>query len=166
MKNSRLALCLILTLCLSPALGQAQQAPPIPKPLAERVNLATHVFVGRAQRVRVRKLVGGKLRKVQPVPAHTDYTSNVVFEIEVIVDEVLFPDKWKPSETIKLIYGGGIFSVNDTRKKLLAEKLVYLTRIVSFGGQAYFSASYGWNLVETFSKKSEVEALLNQRVAR
>jgi len=166
MKSLRLVLYLILTLCLSPALGNAQQAPPVPKPLAERVNLATHVFVGRAQRVRLRKLVGGKLRKVKPVPDHTDYTSDVVFEIEVIVDEVLFPGKWKPSATIKLIYGGGMFSVSDTRKTLLGEKLVYLTRIVSFGGQAYFSASYGWNLVETFSKKGEVEALLNQRVAR
>ena len=114
----------------------------------------------------MRKLVGGKLRKVQPVPAHTDYTSDVVFEIEVIVDEVLFPGKWKPSKTIKLIYGGGIFSVNDTRKALVAQKLVYLTRIVSFGGQAYYSASYGWDLVETLSKKGEVEALFNQCVAR
>ena len=81
-------------------------------------------------RVRVRKLVGGKLRKVQPVPAHTDYTSYVVFEIEVIVDEALYSlVNGSRRKTIKLIYGGGIFSVNDTRKALVAQKLVYLTRL-------------------------------------
>ena len=137
-----------------------------PDTAAERVNLATHVFVGRAQTLQVRKLVGGKLSKVQPEPDSTGINTDLVFEFRVLVDEVLFPAQWKPEQTIRIIYGGGAFSTRDSRKAFVTEHFIYLTRVESLGGQAYFSASYPWHLVEQLGKREEVEAALEKRVTR
>jgi len=164
MKSLRVVPHLVLTLCFSPVFCKAQ-SPPVPLPLVERVNLATHVFVGRAKRLRVRKLVGGRLFKVNAEPASTGINTGLVFELEVIVEEVLFPNKWKPSKMIKIIYGGGAFSIADSRKAFLAGEFVYLTRAASFGGQTYFVPSYALSLVEELSKKEEVLAVLRKRAA-
>ena len=103
MKRLLLILSLALTLSLPFASSRADK-PPFPKPLAERVNLATHVFVGRAKRVRA---VDRQGRVLKPEPAHTGNASGVIVELEVEVEEVMFPTAWKPLKRLKVYFGGG-----------------------------------------------------------
>src|SRR6188474_3414652 len=79
---------MLIGLCSSVVPSFAQK-PPTPKPLAERVDLATHVFVGKAKIVRACELVDGSLREVVPEPAYTG--PGVVLELEVNVEEQIFP---------------------------------------------------------------------------
>jgi hypothetical protein len=149
----------VLSLCLPPVYGEK---PPLPKPLAERVNLATHVFVGRAKSVRVVELVDGRLVRVNPEPANT--STGVALELEVEVQEVLFPATWGPPRTVKVIYSHGIVSVKELRDSFLAGSFVYLTRIGFVDGQTHFFASYPWYLVEGLGKREEIKSILEKRV--
>src|SRR3954451_16632521 len=94
-----LLMVVILSLSLPPVYAEK---PPLPKPLAERVNLATHVFVGRAKRVRVVEVVDGRLVSVKPEPTNT--STGVALELEVEVQEVLFPATWESARTVNIIY--------------------------------------------------------------
>ena len=161
MKRLLLTLLLALTLILPVASSRAD-SPPVPKPLAERVNLASHVFVGRAKRVRA---VDRRGRLLKPEPTHTGTASGVMVELEVEVEEVMFPAAWKPLKRVKLYFGGGIFSIKEMRQGFLAKSYVYLVREYSDKGQSWLSASYPWYLVEELAKKEEIRRVLDQRLA-
>ena len=163
MKKLTATLLLVLTssLFLQPVYAEK---PPLAKSLAERVDLATHVFVGRAKRVRVMQVVNGRLMRLTPEPDHTG--PGVVLELEVNVQEVLSPGKWVPPRVTKVMYGGGIFEIKRLRERFLAGSLVYLTREKSFAGQTYYFASYPWHLVEGLDKREEIRSIIEKRVAR
>jgi hypothetical protein len=154
-----LLMLVFLSLSLPPVYAEK---PPLPKPLAERVNLATHVFVGRAKSVRVVEVVDGRLVGVKPEPTNT--STGEALELEVEVQEVLFPATWEPARTIKITYSHGIVSVKELRESILAGSFVYLTRIGSFDGETHFFASYPWHLVEGLGKREEIKSILEKRV--
>jgi len=163
MKKLPVTLLIVLTLILSLRAIHAEKPPP-PKSLAERVNMTTHVFVGKAKRVRVMELVDGRLVRVTPEPNNTG--PGVVLELEVEIQEVLFPKTWKPPRVAKTIYSGGIVEIKKVREAFLAEGFVYLTREVSFNGQAYYVASYPWHLEEELDKREEIKSILERHVTR
>lgn len=165
MKKSLITLFLIATFYLTAATSLADHPPP-PKSLAERVNLATHVFIGKAKGMRAVKVVRGKIQRVRPEPMHTGTASGVSVELDVEVQEAMFPTSWKPPRTVKVYFGGGIFSIKEMRKGFLANRYVYLTRINSLNGKTIFGASYPWHLVESLDKRGEIMAVLEKRVTR
>lgn len=133
--------------------------PPLPpRPLAVRVQAATHIFVGVAQKLTV--MSDG--REVKPEPkilAHHQYVM-----LGVQVDEALTPVGWKPRELIKVPYGGGMFEVESLRLGFLGKKHIYLTRI-NFQGHngPYFDSTYSYFLVESLDKKEEILALVKPK---
>jgi len=154
---------LLFTSCLLPALSFAEKPPP-PKPLAERVNLSTRVFIGRAKRVQACKVIAGKIQEITPEPSHT--SPGIVLEIEATVEETLYPLGGQEPQTVTIIYAPGIIPIGEVRKALLAEDFVYLTRLQLFGADAFLIPSYPWHLVERLSAKAEIVAALKKRTPR
>ena len=155
---------LIFTLCLAGTSTFADK-PPLPKkPLSERVNLATHVFIGKAKSLRAVREVAGTMQELKPEPTHTGTASGVMVELDVEVQEVMFPASWNPSVTVKVYFGGGIFSIEKLREYFLANEYVYLTKDVSLNGERLFIPSYPWSLTEGLDKKQEIIAVLEKRV--
>ena len=118
MKN-KLVLSLLI-LCLVTVSGLAD-TPPFPMSLSKRVNSATHIFVGKAKNVTVVRYADvktGKVEKVKPEPKVSGSASGVFFEIEVEIQEVLYPLSWKPSKIVKVHYRGGRFSIEEYRKSI------------------------------------------------
>ena len=129
--------------------------PPPPSSLQERVQRASHIFVGVAEHLRVIDRETGK--EVSPEPKSLERLSYFA-EIEVQVVEVIRPTSWKPKEKIKIRYGGGFFSVSRIREGLIGHKLVYLTT----QQDSYFGPSYPWYLGEPEDKRAEIEALIEK----
>ena len=154
---------IMIGLCVSIVPSYAQ-IPPTPKPLAERVDLATHVFVGRATTVRACHLVDGSVQEVVPEPAYTG--PGVALQLEVNVEEPLFPVTGDSPKTVEIIFAGGFVSVKDARKALVGQPFIYLTLINSLGGQLFFFPSYPWHLVEKLSAKEQVLTALEKRLAK
>jgi hypothetical protein len=153
----------LLTLCLLPALNFAEKPPP-PKPLAERVNLSTRVFVGRAKRVQACEVIAGKIQEITPEPSHT--SPGIALEIDATVEETLYPLDGQEPQTVTIIYAPGIIPISEVRRALLAEDFVYLTRRQLFGADAFLVPSYPWHLVEKLSAKAEIVASLKKRTRR
>ncbi len=154
---------MLIGLCSS-VVPSFAQIPPKPKPLAERVDLATHVFVGKATIVRACELVDGSLREVVPEPAYTG--PGVVLELEVNVGEPLFPVTDDSPKTVEIVFAPGFVSIKDARKSLVGERFIYLTKINSLGGRPFFFPSYPWHLVEKLSAKEQILAALQRRLAK
>src|SRR5215471_10165497 len=112
---------LVFTFCFA-ATSTFADKPPLPKPLADRVNLATHIFMGKATSVRAVREVAGTMQELEPEPAHTGTSSGVMVELEVEVREVMFPSAWTPLGTVKVYFGGGIFSIKGLRENFLAHE--------------------------------------------
>ena len=92
-----------------------------------------------------------KVEKVKPEPRASGH--GVFFEIEVEVQEVLYPSFWKPTKTIKVHYYGGIFNVKEVRENLTRNYYIYLLTDEPPKENPFFQASYGWDLVEEIKKK-------------
>lgn len=142
------------------------------KTLAERVDLATHVIIGTATKVRVMKIVvgeDGKIERHEVVPT-PDSLQGTYAEIEIEVEEVLYPAAWQPPKTILYGFGGGWFSVQDIRKDVLGKRLLYLMQDVppppEQAPESTFLPSYPWNLCESLEEKAEIQASLRARVQR
>lgn len=166
MKNLFAAALSILSLCLT-AVSVSADTPPFPMSLARRVDAATHIVVGKAKKVTAVRIVDAKtekVKKVRPEPLRSGGGSGVFFEIEIEIQEVLYPALWKPVKTVKIHYYGGIFSVKKVRENLTQNDYIYLLTISSSNEDAFFRASYGWDLVEEVKKKKEIEAVLEKRV--
>jgi hypothetical protein len=132
-------------------------SPPIPKPLDERVKMASHIFVGVAEDIWI---IDSKGRKVEPQPKGVDLDQAI--EMSVRVNEVLYPDNWHTNTSIRVLYGGGFFGVSDARQEFVGKELIYLTA-QSNVRPTDFVASYGWNLTETLDKRAGIEALITGR---
>ena len=154
---------MLIGFCIS-VVPSFAQIPPKPKPLAERVDLATHVFVGRATTVRACELVDGSLRELVPEPAHTG--PGITLELEVNVEEPLFPVTDNSPKTVEILFAPGFVSIKDARKALVGQQFIYLTRINSLGGQPFFFPSYPWHLVEKLSAREQIVAALEKRLAK
>jgi hypothetical protein len=109
-------------------------------------------------------VVDGRLIRVTPEPNNTG--PGVVLELDVEIQEVLFPRTWEPPRVVKSVYSGGIAPIKKIRDALLEKGFVYLTRERSFSGQTYYFASYPWHLAEGLDKREEIKSILERRVTR
>lgn len=163
-----------LLLCVAPVAIWASIAPPH-KTLAERVDLATHVVVGTAKKVKVVHGVENEkqeveLREVKPEPETIVPSKGQYIEIEIEVEEVIYPLTWKAPKTVKYMFGGGWFGVKDVRQSTLNKKHLYLMQSNPYPelkkDESLFFPSYSWNLCDSVDEKADVIALLQQRTLR
>ena len=76
--------------------------------------------------------------------------------MSVKVIEALLPKNWSPTNNVKYIFGGGLFSVKDLRRDLIGKKLIYLT--VQSGPA--FKTSYGWHVTDSLESKDEIKKII------
>jgi len=142
--------------------------PPRRKTLAERVELATHVIVGTAKKVTVCEFKDGKIQKVEPEPEVI--APYEIAEVEIEVNEVLYPLPWKPKKTVRYFFRGGWFEVASIRSDTVGKKLIYLMKANEYeelkNESDVFFPSYDWNLAEQLEKKTEILAALEPKIAR
>ena len=129
--------------------------PPPPKPLSDRVKLASHIFVGTAKELWVTDEKG---KRVTPEPESLKLDQGAWVAVEV--NEVLRPESWSAKTNVLVQLPPGLFSVRQLRGELVGKKLIYLTKT----NGATFGASYGWNLTEPFDKKSEIETIIKNQL--
>jgi hypothetical protein len=163
MKRLRLVVLLALVALCASAEIQAVEPPPT-KTLAERVDLATHIFLGTAKIARVVKIEDGKVQEIKPEPKTLSVDQFV--ELEIVVGEVLFPADYKPKGKIKYLFGGGLFSVGDIRKDTLDNRLIYVARVSDKVKEPCFHQSYGWQLCDSLDDRKEIEDVLKKRAKK
>ena len=130
----------------------ASAMPPMfPKPLPERVKLASHIFVGTATNLWVTDEKG---RRVSPEPDGLQIGQRALVAVEVI--EVLRPQGWKPATNVIVQLPSAFFSPRQLRGDLVDKKLIYLT----VGNGTFFGPSYGWNWAEPLDKKAEIAEII------
>ena len=130
----------------------ASAMPPMfPKPLPERVKLASHIFVGTATNLWVTDEKG---RRIYPEPEFLKLGLGAFATVEV--NEVLRPQGWKAKTNVVIQLSGGFYSPRQLRSYLMDKRLIYLT--VTDG--TIFHASYGSNWTEPLDKKTEIEELV------
>ena len=119
--RSLISFCFLSTaLFLSAALSAAVAA----EPLAASADRATHIVVGTVKNVAVVSLYNNILYKLNPEPRQL--ASYTAAQLEVQVDEVLYPPGWKPAGTIKYLYGGGLATVAQIRADTQGKRLVFV----------------------------------------
>jgi hypothetical protein len=161
MKPLQLAILFSVAVCVSTEMAVK---PPAVKALAERVELATHVFVATAKSARVVEIADGKVVEVKPDPETLNPTDFVELELEV--SEVLYPADYKPKGKIKYLFGGGLFRVGDIRKDTLDKKLIYVARLSDKVKEPCFHQSYGWQLCDSLDGRKEIEEVLKKRAKK
>ena len=129
--------------------------PPGPLPLKERVQKASHIFVGTAGKLRVIDWKTGH----EVIPQPKGLALEQCAELQVRVDDVLITGDWHPKEPVVVRFGGGFFSVEDLRKQFVDKKLIYLT----IRQESYFIPSYPWHLVEPVEKRAEIEGFIGDK---
>lgn len=140
------------------------KTPPPPKSLGERVELATHVFVGVARKAKVVRYIAGRPIRVWREPRTLGLNDAVLLEVEVT--EVLYPKSYKPRGRIRYVFGGGFFSVGDIRRDTINMKLIYLLRASGRRKKPLFHSSYSWHLAESVQRKQEIEGLLARKMKK
>ena len=145
--------CIILFLVVGPLSTCYGVTPPPPKPLHERIKLASHIFIGVAEDARVIDNAG---RVITPEPQALEIGQ--MLELSVHVGEALYPAAWQPQDTITVRYGGGLFSVSDLRQKLIGRELIYVVT----QEDSYFIPSYPWQLTEPLEQRSDIQRIIEQ----
>ena len=125
--------------------------PPPPTPLSNRVETATHVFVGKVERIVVTNDDGKEF---------PDAGGGIVFMATVKVEEVIKPKTWTPKEAVKVWFGSGMFNTENLRKEFVRKKFIFLTT----QKRSWFEAlPSGWDFYVPLERRKEVEELLKQK---
>jgi hypothetical protein len=163
---------LIMALLGCTAIRVQASSPPPAKTFAERVDMATHVIIGTAKSVKVVQIGDNadgsiKVQEVIPEPEHLDPSGRFA-EIEIEVNEVLFPTQWKAPKTVRYLFGGGHFEVKSIREDVLNEQHLFLMQTSPHAApknaQDIFFPSYGWHLYDSVESKAEVQKYLKPRI--
>lgn len=145
---------LLSTICLLPQMTFASQ-PMEPRPLKERVESATYIFVGVIEKIiavdeNFREIPDDKLPEI----------SNFVL-LQVRVKESLTSPDWHPSKPVIAGFGGIWMSVKEMKERQTGESAVFLTNMVQIPQWGpVLVPSYGYFLNEPMEKKAEIQKLL------
>ncbi len=156
MRRQRNVVAVAAFLMIAACVTHASHPPP-QKSLAERVQHATHVVIGVGKEVRVLKSDKKELRIVTPTPSQLEM--GTCAEIDIEVQEVLFPSDYKPSGLLKYRFGGGIFGVDNIKKDTIGKTCIYLLVQDEKDGSCFWP-SYGWHLSESIESKDKIVRLL------
>ncbi|BCM93222.1 hypothetical protein IAD21_05110 [Abditibacteriota bacterium] len=168
----RILALFLLTLWV-PSVAYAFEPPP-KKTFSERLDLADHVIVGTAKKVRVVEgIPDGKghtdLKEVTPEPDNIDGLGQYV-EVEIEINEVLYPSKWEVPKTVRYMFGGGIFSVASVREDTVGKRQIYLISREYVGelndAENVFFPSWGWHLAESLEAKPQIVEMLKKRMEK
>lgn len=136
-------------------LATAVQAEP-PKrgrPLEDKVCLATHIFIGSTLNYREISLCAKHV-------AEADRAACRHAEVDVKVEDVLWPPNWLPDDTVRYRYGGGNFNMKLVRASLETQRMLFLVVESMEDKQQVFRTSYGWFMAATpFDREQVVESI-------
>jgi len=135
-------------------------APPPGASFEEEVCSATHVFVGKSRNLRI---VADDLNPKcagKPAEAGGFLTMCGAAEVDIEVEEVLFPTAWKPTGTVRYRFGGGLFSLESLQRDLKDQRYVFHTVIISTTDAPIFGPSYPWVLAKSLAEASKVKETL------
>jgi hypothetical protein len=139
-------------------------SPPLPKSLAARLDLATHVVVGVVRELTVVTITNGTARRADPPPAQLGLETTTESEIEV--KEVLWPPDFKADGLLKYRFGGGFFGVDDLRRDTVGKTNIFILTQCKDKDGICFGPSYAWNLCESVNSREEIIELLRKRAKR
>jgi hypothetical protein len=94
--------------------------------LERSVAQSSHIVIGTATDVAVVSLYNGLLYRLNPEPAQL--TSYTAAQLQLEVNEVLYPPGWQPIGTIKYLFGGGLLPLAQIKSDTLNKRMIYLLR--------------------------------------
>ena len=95
-------------------------------PLVSGVDQSTHIVIGTVRRVSVVSFYNDILYRLNPEPRLLN--SYTAAQLEMDIDEVLYPPGWKPSKGVKYLFGDGMFTVEHIREGTLDKRLIFFMR--------------------------------------
>ena len=95
-------------------------------PLASGVDQSTHIVIGTVRRVSVVSFYNNILYRLNPEPRLLN--SYTAAQLEMDVDEVLYPPGWKPAKGVKYLFGDGMFTVEHIREDTVDKRLIFFMR--------------------------------------
>jgi len=112
--------------CVLLAMSRVVAAEPAPTPLDSTVDQATHIVIGTVRRVSVVSFYNNLLYRLSPEPRMLfSYTAA---QLEMDVDEVLYPPGWKPTRGVKYLFGDGMIPVADIRGDTQGQRRIFFMR--------------------------------------
>lgn len=123
------------------------------RPLEDKVCLATHIFIGTTV----------NYREISLCAKHVDERDRAACrhaEVDVQVEDVLWPPDWHPDDTVRYRYGGGNFNMKLVRADLETQRKLFLVVESVEDKQRVFRTSYGWFMAATpFDREQVVESI-------
>ena len=95
-------------------------------PLASGVDQSTHIVIGTVRRVSVVSFYNDILYRLNPEPRLLN--SYTAAQLEMDIDEVLYPPGWKPAKGVKYLFGDGLFTVAHIRDDTVDKRLIFFMR--------------------------------------
>lgn len=104
----------------------AANAETVTAPLVSGVDQSTHIVIGTVRRVSVVSFYNDILYRLSPEPRLLN--SYTAAQLEMDIDEVLYPPGWKPVKGVKYLFGDGLFTVEHIRKDTVDKRLIFFMR--------------------------------------
>jgi hypothetical protein len=132
--------------------------------LERSVAQSSHIVIGTATDVAVVSLYNGLLYRLNPEPAQL--TSYTAAQLQLQVNEVLYPPGWQPIGTIKYLFGGGLLPLAQIKSDTLNKRMIYLLRAQDDNKildkmPVFFAGAEGWTALPLQS-----EAAIKSLIAR
>ncbi len=171
---------LFLAMLVSETLDCQANSPLPPLPLSKRVGMSTHVFVGTVKQI---DYVDKDGQVITPEQAYPTFP-NLTLRLNLQVDEILFPAKWKAGGTVQLRDFISLWrpyehtskqeGVKDLENVLAAwrksygeKKYVFVTRVVAPKRRSpYLVSVQGPYYREDLEKKSSIKAIIRKAVGQ
>lgn len=135
-------------------------APPPPATFEQEICLASHVIIGRTKNVRFVNV--GKVATCAGEPATSGGFLTICgsAEVDVEVEEVLYPKGWTPAGMVLFQFGGGYFSLETLKRDLEGNRYLLHTLVRQTEPQLVLGPSYPWVLGKSPGEKQRVEQAL------
>ena len=122
---------MLLSCAVCLAATSAAAAEPAAENIAKTVDQSTHIVVGTVRNVSVVSFYNDILYRLNPEPRLL--TSYTAAQLQMDIDEVLYPRNWKPEKGAKYLFGDGLFPVAQIRDETLGQRRIYFLRVQEGG---------------------------------
>lgn len=133
------------------------------------IDSASHVVIGTVKDVAVVSYYNNLLYRLNPQPNHL--ASYTAAQLQIEVQEVLYPAGWKPQGAIKYLFGDALYPVAQIRHDTLEKPMIYVLQAQTDGkildrSPIFYAAGRSGTLGLPLRDRAAVEHLLAQRRAR
>jgi hypothetical protein len=133
------------------------------------VDTASHIVVGTVQDVAVVSFYNNLLYRLNPEPRHL--TSYTAAQLQIVVDEVLYPPHWTPAGTIKYLFGDSLYPLARIKHDTLGKRLIFVLqeqkdRKILDRSAVFFAGGDAGKLGLPLTQRAAVERLIAQRLQR